>query len=228
MILARCLIRVCLIPWAFISLVEIQELVLVWLPGKCCVCGMGTKGHQCHLVQSFSYGSTSPLFEFRWTVLRYEFTSVYRNFLVFLKAWGGPALSKGISLTFLVHVSICWGAACDVYSELPYYVCDSSDLQNALVHLGGLIFFFWTFFSNLSLINWDIKIFDALLPFHKVWSAKYLNYIMLKSNNIFCDWNIRNSFPNIKSQLSFSKKQKFCSNFCYFIYLTEQEESVLC
>lgn len=149
-----------------------------------------------------------------------------QEFLSFLKSMGWASLVQRNKFDiFSEHLlgSCMW---CLFWVAL--LMCDSSDLQNALVHLGGLIFFFWTFFSNLSLINWDIKIFDALLPFHKVWSAKYLNYIMLKSNNIFCDWNIRNSFPNIKSQLSFSKKQKLCSHFCHFIYLTEQEESVLC
>lgn len=103
-----------------------------------CVCGMGTKGHKCHLVSPFSYVSISHLFEFRWRVLSYEFTSVYKNFLIFLKVCG-PALSKGISFAFLVHGNICCGAVCDVYSELPYYMCDSSDLQNALVRLGGRV-----------------------------------------------------------------------------------------
>lgn len=72
-----------------------------------CVRGMGTKGHKCHLVSPFSYVSISHLFEFRWRALSYEFTSVYKNFLIFLKVCG-PALSKGISFAFLVHGNMLW------------------------------------------------------------------------------------------------------------------------
>lgn len=129
-----------------------------------------------------------------------------QEFLNFLKSCG-PALSKGVSFAFLVHVNICCGAVCDVYSEMPYYMCESSECSCASGN-GGLIFFFWIFFSNPSFINCNVKTFDALLPFHKVWSAKYWNYCMLKSGSILCDWNIRNSFPNSKSQLSFWKRQK--------------------
>lgn len=88
-----------------------------------------------------------------------------------------------------------------------FYMCESSECSCASGN-GGLIFFFWIFFSNPSFINCNVKTFDALLPFHKVWSAKYWNYCMLKSGSILCDWNIRNSFPNSKSQLSFWKRQK--------------------
>lgn len=63
-------------------------------------------------------------------MLSYEFTLVYKNFLIFLKVCE-PALSQGISFAFLVHVNICCGAVCDVYSELPCYMCDSSECSRA-------------------------------------------------------------------------------------------------
>lgn len=54
-----------------------------------------------------------------------EFISVSRYFLVFLKVcW--PSFSKGIDSVFLVCVIVCCGAVCDVDSELPGYMCESS------------------------------------------------------------------------------------------------------
>lgn len=55
----------------------------------------------------------------------YEFILICRYFLVLLKVcW--PSFSKGIDSAFLVRVSVCCGAVCDVDSELPDYVCESS------------------------------------------------------------------------------------------------------
>lgn len=63
----------------------------------------------------------------------YGFVSICRYFLIFLKVcW--PSFSKGIHSAFLVHVSVCCGAVCDVDSELPFYTCD---LHHVLLHLGG-------------------------------------------------------------------------------------------
>lgn len=179
-----------------------QDPVLVWLPGKSHVSLWN--GHKRTRMSSCLAFQLCEHITFVWVQVksvRYELS--LQEFLNFLKSmWA--RLVKGVSFAFLVHVNICCGAVCDVYSELPYYMCESSECSCASGR--ELIFFFQAFLSNPSLIDWDMKTFDALLPFHKVWSAKYLNYSMLKSNNILCDWNIRNSFPNTKSQLSFSKR----------------------
>lgn len=64
----------------------------------------------------------------------YEFTSIYKYFLIFLEVCG-PAFSKGICSAFLVHMNACCGAVCGVYSELPYYMCESSEHS----YLGGKV-----------------------------------------------------------------------------------------
>lgn len=78
MILARCLNITGLLHhlWKFG-----QELVLVWLPGKCCVCLWD--GHKKTQMSSFSYVNISHLLEFRWRALGFRFS--LQEFLNFLK-----------------------------------------------------------------------------------------------------------------------------------------------
>ena len=157
--------------------------------------------------------SISHLFEFTWRLFSYEFTSVYKYFLIFLEVCG-PAFSKGICSAFVVHVNLCCGAVCCVCSELL------SDIWE------GRSMVFGTCVSKPSRLNWGVK--RHLMPyysFHEVWSAAHLSDSMLKGNDVLCDWCIRNSFPITELWVSLSKRQKLVF-FVLLLYIFNRMQRV--
>lgn len=147
-----------------------QELVLVWLLGKSCMClGNGHKRTQMSSCLAFQL---CKHIAFVWVQVKSVKLWIHfglQEFLNFLKGMWASLVPRNKLCIFSSCEHMLWSCMWCLFWVALLYVWFFRMLS--CIWEGGLIFFFWTFFSNPSLINWDVKTFDALLPFHKVWSA---------------------------------------------------------